>query len=275
MALSVLTNVSSLTAQTNLARTSVDLGKSISRLSSGLRIESAADDAAGLAISEDFKASIRSLDQARRNANDGVSLVQTADGSLKEVSGLLTRMRELSVQSRNGTVNTTQRGYLNDEFDTLRSEIDRIVNTTEFNGVALLDGDQAAGLAFQVGIGTSTDDRLTVSIATSSASALGLGASTISSTGGADTAIAALDIAIERVSTRRAGLGAMQNRLATTMSNLETYSTNLSAANSRIVDVDVAAETAMLTKNQILMQAGTAMLAQANQSPQSALSLLG
>jgi flagellin len=201
--------------------------------------------------------------------------VQTADGSLKEVSGLLTRMRELSVQSRNGTVNTTQRGYLNDEFDTLRSEIDRIVNTTEFNGVALLDGDQAGGLAFQVGTGTTSDDRLTVSIATSSASALGIGASTISTTGGADTAIAALDTAIERVSTRRAGLGAMQNRLSVTMANLETYSTNLSAANSRIVDVDVAAETAMLTKNQILMQAGTAMLAQANQAPQSALSLLG
>jgi flagellin len=274
MSLSVRTNVSSLTAQGNLSRTSADLAKSISRLSSGLRVESAADDAAGLAISEDFKASIRSLNQARRNANDGVSLVQTAEGSLKEVSGLLTRMRELSVQSRNGTVNTTQRGYLNDEFDTLRSEIDRIVNTTEFNGVALLDGDQAAGLAFQVGIGTTDDDRLTVSIATSSASALGLGASTISTTGGADTAIAALDTAIERVSTRRAGLGAMQNRLATTMSNLETYSTNLSAANSRIVDVDVAEETAMLTKNQILMQAGTAMLAQANQGPSMALSLL-
>jgi len=274
MSLSVRTNVSSLTAQGNLGRTAADLSKSISRLSSGLRVESAADDAAGLAISEDFKASIRSLDQARRNANDGVSLVQTADGSLKEVSGLLIRMREISVQSRSGTVNTSQRGYLNDEFGSLRSEIDRIVNTTEFNGVDLLDGDQAGGLSFQVGIDTSANDRLTISIATSSASALGVGASTISTTAGADTAIAALDTAIERVSTRRAGLGAMQNRLATTMSNLETYSTNLSAANSRIVDVDVASETAMLTKNQILMQAGTAMLAQANQGPQAALSLL-
>ncbi len=274
MSISVRTNVSSLTAQTNLGRTAGDLAKSISRLSSGLRVESAADDAAGLAISEDFKASIRSLGQARRNANDGVSLVQTAEGSLKEVSGLLTRMRELGVQSRNGAVNTTQRGYLNDEFSTLRSEIDRIVNTTEFNGISLLDGDQATGLAFQVGIDTSSDDRLTVSIATSSSSALGIGASTISTTAGSDTAIAALDTAIERISSRRVGLGAMQNRLSTTMSNLETYSTNLSAANSRIVDVDVAEETANLTKNQILMQAGTAMLAQANQGPQAALSLL-
>ncbi|MBK6916418.1 MAG: flagellin FliC [Deltaproteobacteria bacterium] len=275
MSISVRTNVSSLTAQSNLGKTSADLQKSISRLSSGLRVESAADDAAGLAISEDFKASIRSLDQARRNANDGVSMIQTADGSLKEIGGLLTRMRELSVQARNGTVNTQQRGYLNDEFGQLRSEIDRIVNTTEFNGVDLLDGSQAGGLDFQVGKDTSTDDRLTMSIATSSASALGVSASTISSTSGADSAITALDTAIQSISTRRAGLGAMQNRLSTTMSNLDTYSTNLAAANSRIVDVDVASETASLTKNQILMQAGTAMLAQANQGPQSALQLLG
>ncbi|MBC8070346.1 MAG: flagellin FliC [Deltaproteobacteria bacterium] len=274
MSVSILTNTSSLTAQSNLARSQSALSKSISHLSSGLRIESAADDAAGLAISEDFKSSIRSLDQARRNANDGVSLIQTADGALKETSGLLVRMRELSVQSRNGTVNTAQRGYLNDEFGQLRSELDRITATTEFNGISLLDGDQAAGLAFQVGTGTSNDDRLTVSIATSSASALGISASTISSTSGADAAITALDTAIEGISTRRAGLGAMQNRLSTTMSNLETYSTNLSAANSRIVDVDVAEETAKLTKNQILMQAGTAMLAQANQGPQMALRLL-
>ncbi|MBX7079736.1 MAG: flagellin FliC [Nannocystaceae bacterium] len=274
MSISVRTNVSSLTAQGNLSKTSADLQKSISRLSSGLRVESAADDAAGLAISEDFKASIRSLNQARRNANDGVSLIQTADGSLKEISGLLTRMRELSVQSRNGTINTQQRGYLNDEFGQLRSEVDRIVNTTEFNGVDLLDGSQAGGLAFQVGKDTSSDDRLTISIATSSSSALGLSSSTISSTSGADAAITALDTAIQSISTRRAGLGAMQNRLATTMSNLDTYATNLSAANSRIVDVDVAEETANLTKNQILMQAGTAMLAQANQGPSSALQLL-
>jgi flagellin len=274
MSISVRTNVSSLVAQGNLAKTSAELSKSISRLSSGLRIQSAADDAAGLAISEDFKASIRSLNQAKRNANDGVSLIQTADGSLKEVSGLLTRMRELAVQSRNGTYNTSQRGFLMDEFDQLRSEIDRIVNTTEFNGVSLLDGDQASGLSFQVGMGTSGDDRLTISIATSGASALGLSSSTISSTGGADSAITALDDAIEDISTRRATLGAMQNRLATTMSNLETYATNLAAANSRIIDVDVAEETANLTKSQILMQAGTAMLAQANQGPSVALSLL-
>jgi flagellin len=261
-------------ATSNLGASSAALSKSMSRLSSGLRIMSAADDAAGLAISEDFKANIRSLQQARRNANDGVSLIQTADGSLKEVGGLLTRMRELAVQARNGTLNATQRGFLHDEFGELRSEINRIVNTTEFNGVDLLDGDQAGGLAFQVGVNTTANDRLTVSIATSNASALGINASTISTTAGADTAITALDTAIERVSTRRAGLGAMQNRLSTTMSNLETYAANLSAANSRIVDVDVAAETAELTKSQILVQAGVSMLAQANQGPSIALSLL-
>lgn len=272
--ISVRTNVTSLFAQANLSKNTSAQQKSMSRLSSGLRVQSAADDAAGLAISEDFKANIRSLGQAKRNANDGVSLVQTAEGALKEIGGLLGRMRELSIQSRNGTVNDSQRGFLNEEFGQLRSEIERIVGTTEFNGVDLLDGDQAGGLAFQIGVDTTANDRLTVSIATTNSSALGIDASTISSTGGADTAITALDTAIERVSSRRAGLGAMQNRLTSTISSLDTYSANLSAANSRIVDVDVASETAEMTKNQILVQAGVSMLAQANQGPSIALSLL-
>lgn len=272
--ISVRTNVGSLNAQANLGKSVTAQQKSMSRLSSGLRVQSAADDAAGLAISEDFKANIRSLNQAKRNAGDGVSLIQTAEGSLKEAGGLLNRMRELSVQSRNGTLNATQRGFLNDEFGALRSEVDRIVATTEFNGVNLIDGTQSAGLDFQIGAGTTANDRLTVSIATSSASALGINASTISTTAGSDAAITALDTAIEGVSSRRAGLGAVQNRLSTTISNLDTYSTNLSAANSRIVDVDVASETAEMTKNQILVQAGVSMLAQANQGPSLALSLL-
>lgn len=273
--ISVRTNVSSLVSQSNLQNNNARLSKSLSRLSSGLRVQSAADDAAGLAISEDFKAKIRSLQQAKRNANDGVSLAQTADGALKEVAGLLNRMRELSVQSRNGTVNDSQRTFLNDEFGELKSEIDRIVATTEFNGVNLIDGSQAAGVQFQVGAGTSANDRLTLSIATSNTSALSLTTKSISTTAGADTAISALDTAIERISTRRAGIGAMQNRLQVTMSNIDSYASNLSAANSRIVDVDVAMETAELTKNNILVQAGASMLAQANQAPQLALSLLG
>ncbi len=272
--ISVRTNVSSLTAQRNLAAATDGLADNIARLSSGLRVRSAADDAAGLAISEDFKATIRSLGQAKRNANDGVSLSQTADGSLSEVGNLLKRMRELAVQSRNGTNNTSQRGYIDDEFQQLKSEIDRIVSTTEFNGIALLDGSQSTGIEFQVGAGTSGNDRLALSIATTNTSALGIAASVVSSTAGSDAAITALDLAIQGVSTRRAAIGSMQNRLQVTMSNLDSYSTNLSAANSRIVDVDVAAETAELTKHNILVQAGTAMLAQANQAPQAALGLL-
>lgn len=273
--ISVRTNVGSLFAQSNLDNANVKLGKSLSRLSSGLRVQSAADDAAGLAISEDFKAKIRGLHQAKRNANDGVSLSQVADGSLKEVSGLLNRMRELAVQSRNGTVNEDQRTYLNNEFQQLRDEMDRIVATTEFNGIQLLDGSQSGGIEFQVGTSTSTNDRLTLSIASSNASALGIGTSVISSTTGADAAITALDSAIQGISTRRAGIGAMQNRLQVTMSNIDSYATNLSAANSRIVDVDVASETAEMTKNNILVQAGASMLAQANSAPQIALSLIG
>ena len=274
MAISINTNVASMFSQSNLGRATSGLQDSMSRLSSGLRIRSAADDAAGLAISEDFKAEIRSLNQASRNANDGVSLAQTADGALKEVAGMLGRMRELSVQARNGTVNTAQKGYLDDEFKELKEEIDRIVNTTEFNGVKLINGDQSGGISFQVGSGTSSDDRLTLSVATSSAAALGLTNSSITTTSAADSAITALDSAIADVSERRASIGAMQNRLSVTMSNLDTYVTNLEAANSRIVDVDVASETARLTKQQILVQAGASMLAQANQGPQIALSLL-
>ncbi|TPV95511.1 MAG: flagellin FliC [Myxococcales bacterium FL481] len=274
MMITVMTNVTSLVAQQNLNKNNHKLTDSLSRLSSGLRVRSAADDAAGLAISEDFKAKIRSLGQAKRNANDGVSLAQTADGSLNEVGALLIRMRELAVQARNGTVNDTQRGYLDDEFQELKSEIDRIVNTTEFNGVNLINGDQSGGIEFQVGVGTTANDRLTLSIATTSAAALSIDSATIGGVTAADTAIARLDSAIEAVSTRRAAIGAMQNRLTVTISNIDTYSTNLDAAKSRIIDVDVAAETSRLTRQQVLVQAGTAMLAQANQSPQVALSLL-
>ncbi len=270
----VRTNVTSLFAQSNLGKANVGLSAAMGRLSSGLRVQSAADDAAGLAISEDFKAKIRSLGQAKRNANDGVSLIQTADGALKEVGSMLGRMRELAVQSSNGTLNTAQRGFLNDEFTELQTEIDRIVATTEFNGVDLVNGDQSTGIDFQVGVGTTANDQITVSIATTYTSALGIDADVLTTVAASQTAITNIDSAISDVSSRRATLGAAQNRLTVTMSNLDTYKTNLSAANSRIVDVDVAAETANLTKHQILVQAGAAMLAQANQGPQIALSLL-
>ena len=274
MAITINTNVTSMLAQSNLSKASEGLSDSMARLSSGLRVRSAADDAAGLAVSEDFKAKIRGLGQAKRNANDGVSLAQTADGALKEIGGMLSRMRELAVQSSSGTINTSQRGYLNDEFSQLKSEIDRIANTTEFNGISLLNGDSSTGVNFQVGVGNSSNDRLTLSIATATGSALSINSSSVSVASKALAAISGLDDAITAVSSRRANVGAIQNRLAVTMSNLDTYSTNLEAANSRIIDVDVASETARLTKQQILVQAGASMLAQANQGPQIALSLL-
>lgn len=274
MAITINTNVTSMLAQSNLSKASDGLADSMARLSSGLRVRSAADDAAGLAVSEDFKAKIRGLGQAKRNANDGVSLAQTADGALKEIGGMLSRMRELAVQSSSGTINTSQRGYLNDEFSQLKSEIDRIASTTEFNGISLLNGDSSTGVNFQVGVGNSSNDRLTLSIATATGSALSINSSSVSVASKALAAISGLDGAITAVSSRRANVGAIQNRLAVTMSNLETYSTNLEAANSRIIDVDVASETARLTKQQILVQAGASMLAQANQGPQVALSLL-
>ena len=275
MAITINTNVTSMRAQMNLTKASEGLSDSMSRLSSGLRVRSAADDAAGLAISEGFKAKIRGLNQAKRNANDGVSLAQTADGALKEIGGMLTRMRELAVQSATGTINTTQRGYLDDEFTQLKSEITRIAGTSEFNGINLLNGDSSTTpVNFQVGTGNSANDKLTLTIATATASALALNSDTVATVTGANAAISGLDTAIGNVSARRANIGAMQNRLSVTMSNLETYSTNLEAANSRIIDVDVAAETARLTKQQILVQAGASMLAQANQGPQVALSLL-
>ena len=273
--ISVLTNTTSLYAQSNLSKSNTSLSDNLGRLSSGLRVRSAADDAAGLAISEDFKAKIRGLSQAKRNANDGVSLAQTADGALKEMSGMLNRMRELAVQSATGTINDEQRGYLNDEFSQLKEEVDRLAATTEFNGINLLNGDSATGIDFQVGAGNTANDRLTLSLATATASALAINDNGISAASKALSAISALDSAITAISSKRGTIGAMQNRLSVTISNLSTYGTNLAAANSRIVDVDVASETAMLSKNQILVQAGASMLAQANQAPQVALSLIG
>lgn len=274
--ISVLTNPTSLSAQQNLSRSSNKLSTNLSRLSSGLRVRSAADDAAGLAISESFKAQIRSLDQARRNANDGISLTQTADAALQEMGSMLSRMRELATQSATGTNSDEQRGYLDLEFKALKEEIDRISDTTEFNSVKLLDGSATAtGIKFQVGANATSADALTLTYSAANTSALGIATSVgVSSDTKAKAALGVIDSAIEKISSRRATLGSMQNRLQVTISNLQSYSTNLSASNSRIVDVDVAKETAEMTKNNILVQAGASMLAQANQAPQVALSLL-
>lgn len=274
MGLRVNTNIAAMTAQRNLGNVSSRLQGNFSRLSSGLRIASASDDAAGLGISERMRADIRSYGVAARNAQDGISLVQTAEGALNEASGILTRMRELSVQAANGTLSSNDRGTLNTEFGQLVSELDRIAGSTNFNGVSLLDGNSTS-LSIQVGINAGTNDVVSVAIVDATSSTLGVGSLDVSSASGASSAISAIDSAINTISTNRGTLGAQQNRLDSTLRSILNVRENTSAAESRIRDVDVAFETADLTRNSILQQAATAVLAQANTQPQLALSLLG
>ncbi len=276
MALVINTNVASLQAQNNLATSSGKLRKSFERLSSGFRINSAADDAAGLGISESLKAKIRSYAVAERNTNNAISMANTAEGGLGQISGIIIRMRELSVQGANGDLTSTDRGYLDTEFQLLKDEIDRLTQITEFNGKELLAGT-ATAINFQVGISTSSFDVIAVDFGGVSVSSLGLSGISLS---GADatnatSALGALDSAQSLVSTRRAEFGGASNRLQIAVTNAQTIRTNLSAANSAIRDVDVAEETASMARSQVLLQAGTSVLAQANQSPQLALSLLG
>jgi flagellin len=282
MALTINTNVASLNAQRNLSTTQVALSKSMERLSSGLRINRAGDDAAGLAISQNMQANIRSMNQAVRNANDGISMVQTAEGALNESSNILLRMRELATQSASGTVSDDQRTNIQVEFKALQQEISRIANVTDFNGTKLLKGDLSAGTSLQIGAGYSSDDKLSVTIGAADALTLSVGVGAagattagVSSQTDAQSALKNIDGAISAVSTLRGGLGAVQNRLQSTINNLQVAVENTSAANSRIVDVDVAAETANMTRAQILTQAGVSVLGQANQTPQLALKLLG
>ena len=274
MGLRVNTNIASLNAQRNLFNSSNALSGNYARLASGLRIASAADDAAGLGISERMRADIRSYSVASRNAQDGVSLVQTAEGALSEVSDILGRMRELSMQSANGTLNAGDRSTVDAEFQQLVSEIDRIANGTEFNGVNLLDGSSAA-ISIQVGIDGGTNDVINVSGADATAATLGLGSASISTSTDASSMLATLDTAINSVNTSRGTLGAQQNRLESTLRSLANVRETTSAAESRIRDVDVAMETADLTRNSILQQASASILSQANAQPQLALSLLG
>ena len=275
MALTANTNIASIQAQRSLGSVTSRLGNSFRRLSSGLRIASAADDAAGLAISERLRAQVRSLDQARRNANDGISMVQTAEGALNEVSSILTRLRELSIQANNGTVSGADKDTLNEEFESLVNEIDRIGNSTEFNDIKLLDGSLPS-VSFQVGFGTAAGiDTLDVTLEEATANNLGLDTLNIGSTGSQNAAITAIDDAINTVSGLRGSLGAVQNRLGSTINNLAIQTENLTAAESRIRDVDVAFETAQLTRLQIMQQAAVGVLAQTNALPQAALRLLG
>ena len=275
MGLRVNTNVASINAQRNLSQVNEKLAGNFRRLATGLRISTAADDAAGLAISERLRSQVRSLEQAKRNANDGISLVQTAEGALNEVSSIMTRLRELSVQSANGTVSATDKDTLHEEFESLVSEVNRIGQSTEFNGIKLLDGSQSS-VSFQIGFGTNTSiDQLSLTLSPALSTSLSLNSLDIGSGGDTSTAIGTIDDAINTISSLRGRLGATQNRLGSTINNLGVQVENLSAAESRIRDVDVAYETAQLTRNSILQQASISILAQANQQPQSALSLLG
>ena len=276
MGLRINTNVASLNAQRNLSGTRVSQQKTLEQLSSGQRINRAGDDAAGLAISENLKAQIRGLGQAERNAQDGISLVQIAEGGLSEVSNILIRLRELAVQAASDTIGPTERKFLNVEFEQLTAEVDRIANSTEFNRVPLLNG---TGAVFDIQIGTRNDplsDRLTfdASSADINVAALGLNLASVADKISAQNSLASIDQAIVSVSGIRADFGALQNRLQSTINNLQISVENLSAANSRVRDADIAKSTAELTKNNILMQAGTSVLAQANQSTTSALSLI-
>lgn len=283
MALIVNSNISSLNAQRNLGKVQNDMAQAMQRLSSGLRINSAKDDAAGLFQSEIMTSDIRGLNQAVRNAGDGISLAQTAEGALGEIANNLQRIREIAVQSANATTN--ERGGLQQEVDQLTQEISRIITTSEFNGVAVLSG--TASLTFQVGADGVANNQVSVSAvnsqATTAAGGVGsaykadltaTGSILVDSQANASAALTELDGAIANIAKKRAAYGAVQNRFEAVISNLQNYSENLSAARSRITDADFAAETARLTRAQVLQQAGVSMLAQANQTPQTALSLL-
>ncbi|MEI6545868.1 MAG: flagellin [Burkholderiales bacterium] len=279
MAQIINTNLSSLVAQRNLTASQSQLGTSIQRLSSGLRINSAKDDAAGLAIANRMDSQARGMNVAIRNSMDGISLAQTAEGGLGKVSDMLGRMRELAVQSSNATNTSTDRDSLNNEFRQLADEIDRTLNATKFNGQAILSS-AAGSQIFQIGPDATSSDQLSIGT-TNMATATNVVAVTattgvISGTtgGNAMAMISAIDLALATVNSERSTYGAVQNRFEAIIANLQVASENQTAAKSRIMDADFAAETAALTRTQILQQAGTAMLAQANQIPQQVLQLL-
>jgi flagellin len=277
MAVSIATNIASLTAQVNLSRNQKNLQTSINRLSSGLRVNTAADDAAGLAVSESMKAQIRSYTVAGRNAGDGVSMAQTAEGALGQVHDILGRMRELATQAANGSLSDTDRGYLDKEYQQDSQEITRLQSATTFNGVSLIGSGATTTTSYQVGL-NNTAGVDTIDVGFNGLDLSAVTGADITSQGNASALLAAgggIDAAIAAVSDSRAGFGAAMNRLDYASANIDTMKLNLSAANSRIVDVDVADETSQLSKNQVLTQAGTSILAQANQLPQVAFGLIG
>ncbi|MEE2827662.1 MAG: flagellin [Myxococcota bacterium] len=276
MAIRINTNVESVFAQKSLARTQRSLRHDMQQLSSGLRITKAADDAAGLGVSEKMRAQISSLHMASRNAQDGISMIQTAEGAANEIGDILSRMRELAVESSSEVLQATERAYLETEFDALQAEAERIAQATSFNGLNLTDGTDTS-VAVQVGIfNVAAEDRVSVSLASITTTTLGVNSSTasVSTASNAQTAIGLVDTALDSLNSARASYGANQNQLASAVRALENYTENLVEAESRIRDVDFADATASLTRNQIFQQAGIAILSQANSAPGAALSLL-
>jgi len=278
MPIIVNSNIASLNAQRNLNMSNTALASSLQKLSSGLRVNSAKDDAAGLAVAEGLTSQIRGNNQGVRNAYDGISVAQTAESALGQVGNNLQRIREVAVQAANGGISDDNRSQLQKEVDQLTQEISRIVQTTNFNGTKLLTG--GSGLTFQVGSSGSADNQVTTSgvemsgIAGYSGSLTATGTVNVSSSGAASAAIASMDASIRTVTNTRATFGSVQNRFQAVIANMQAFTENLSASRSRIMDADFASETAQLTRNQILQQAGTSILGQANQVPQAALSLL-
>jgi flagellin len=276
MGLRIATNITAINAQRQIANTRLSLDKSLEKLASGSRINHAGDDAAGLAISENLRAQIRGQRQAKRNALDGISLIQVSEGGLNEIANILIRLRELSIQAASDTIGDTERQFTDREFQSLKQEIDRIANVTQFNGTPLLNGK--AGI-FEIQVGTENNpilDRIVYNgeRSDSSLEALKLGGEAVSTKQGAQLSLSVIDDGLLRVNSIRADMGAMQNRLQSTINNLSISDENLSAANSRIRDTDFAEEVSEMTKNNILMQSGISVLGQANTTNQTTLKLL-
>ncbi|MGB0589181.1 MAG: flagellin [Myxococcota bacterium] len=277
--LAINTNSGSLTAQRNLTKNARGLQQSISRLSSGMRVQSASDNAAGMAISENMRAQQKGFQQAMKNANDGVAVLQTAESGYQSVSDLLVRMRELAVQSANDSVSDTERGYLQTEFSDLIDEIDRVSSVVEYNGIQLLDGTAGSGgdgtMTFQVGTRNSVNDRIDIDLQTQSATKLGVNAQTVANQSGSQSAISLIDTALEDLSTDRATLGSTINELNHAVDGLAATIENYGNSISQIRDTDMAQESSAFSKANVLQQAGVSMLSQANQSPNLVLRLLG
>jgi len=285
MPLRIYNNLYSMNAQRNLGSNNANLGQSLERLSSGLRVNRGADDAAGLAISEKLRSDIRAINQVVRNSNDGISIINTAEGALSQQSAMLTRMRELAAQAATGSVGSTERQTIQREFGALRDELDRITAVTEFNGQKLTDGSLSSSIAagsqviIQIGFKSTVNDRINLNTAVdvTAIDSTGLAIQNLSVTAAAQalTALSSINSAISKVTDARGRLGAVQNRFTYTIANLQISAENLQAAESQIRDADYASEISQFTRNQILVQASTAILAQANLVPQTVLQLLG